>query len=1152
MNRQSKFKFQDSYNRDFFLSFIKTKLFPDNLDTEMKWENIEHNYKLNYIKSIKKLWEINFKKNIDIREIKHDSQYDPRVSITKEVFKVMNWKKTVLAIFYCNNSNEYRFSLITHYYGDDMKEESNPRRLSFLLGEWCKSKTPEEYLIDKWEIKDEKDLYARFNVEVVTDKFFDEYLKLFFELYIALMDESDGNEFKSEVVEEQGVDPVKFTKNLLSKLVFLYFIQKKWWLWGQSEDWKDWDWNFIFNLWKDYKNNNESKIPEEKRTWNFYHDYLEYLFYEGLNNNERENWFDKYFKCKIPFLNWWLFRQEYNKDNKKANVRPKDSVFYNEKTWVLDIFELYNFTVYEEDLENKEMAIDPNMLGQIFEKLIIVTKNNIEQLLKEYIKRKTKWKKIKMNIEKWKVNNKNLWAFYTPREIVDYMSKKSLIYTISQYLLEKNIYWQNHKKIESIVKKIFQYKDKNIFKKEIEKNSKEDFLEIISMIEDIDIYLKEVKILDPAVWSWAYPIWIMHEIQNIRQYIYEQFLESKKHIKWQQIVEEILKNNLYWVDIDPGAISIARLRFWLTLVIYMKSPDPLPNLEFKLVCGNTLIPLEARESLFDEDKDIYNRIRKLSQKWFRPKTKEERREILIEYTNLLNKLWEKYKFKSRKSDQINSYKPFNIDCSSIFFDSYFMFGINKFDLVIGNPPYINIKSGFSEEIKNIYTKIYKTAVWQYDLFSLFLEYSLNYGKIVSLIIPKPFIVNENYIEIRKLILNKWIKELLTWSNIFKTANVESSMIITNYIEEKNIEISIFEKKTIQKISDFNKDFSEIIPLKIISPEISIKNISIIKKVIKWSQKAWIILDIKRWVEAGKKDSSITNKKNTTPVLFWENIQRYNINYQKKYILYDDRNEKKFKNINMYKWKKILLRRVGNNIIATLDLNNFIWLNTIYFLKVIDEKYNIHYILWLLNSKLISYWFINVFVLTDKLFPYIRKSQLNYIPIKPFSTKIQKLFIKIIDRILSITSVEGYSNEKKLKKEIEDLEREIDLMVYKIYEITYKEVKIVDKDFWMVEEKYNSYKIWDNINITSLEAEANSKTYAITMQNKENIFNGLSEVIAQIAKETNREISEIMSMKTLEEITKIQPKTKDELMKTWKDKEKVEIYWDRILNFTNKY
>ncbi len=548
--------FNQPYKRDSYQSFL-TKFLPDDymIENENVLENI--NILLNKIENAHLIGHCE-SLELSIYEMYHSSENDPRITVAREAFKILSQysKKRALVFFISKNPDIYRFSLITI----DLKLEenkikniiSNPKRYSYLLGKDSKLKTFQDRLLkilnnDFDEIKrivSYEDIQERFSVEPVTNEFFIKYKELFDRILKFLKKDPIFQQIK---INDPELTEDLFARKLLGQIVFLYFLQKKKWLGGIPDDSNNWtDGRKDFLRWGlNHCIKNESNI---------YFRFLEPLFYNGLNNNAV---FLEFFnnRIKVPFLNGGLFESLYDTDQYKLGLN--DSLFTNKnETGIFDIFDCYNFTIDENTDFEQDVAIDPEMLGKVFENLIDSEERSAHG------------------------------SFYTPREIVDYMTKESL----RQHLINKLKLTFDEDKVRKYIEALFEYKDNFVDKKEL-KNYGNDFESQFYAIKDIVgpvlQSLRNIKIVDPAIGSGAFSVGILHEIVSIKHYLETQFLN--KDVSIYKLKKEIIQDNIYGVDLDPGAVEIAKLRLWLSLVVDSDFPEPLPNLEYKIMQGNSLI-----------------------------------------------------------------------------------------------------------------------------------------------------------------------------------------------------------------------------------------------------------------------------------------------------------------------------------------------------------------------------------------------------------------------------------------------------------------------------------------------------------------------------------------------------------------------------------
>lgn len=1042
-----------------------------------------------------RLGTVELDQEISVLEIQQKSSKDPRITLTKDAFKILddNGIDNALVIFYSPDNTSYRLSLLTTKYADwDNKKTSSYKRYSYILWPGEKTKTPEKQLLNP--IKDYDDLISRFDVEVVRKDFFEKYLELFVRLY---KDIKKDNDF-TDLLLSQKVDIVSFTKNLLWKIVFLYFIQQKGWLglWHKEKEYGKGHKNFMRVMRDNFKNSGESMSTE--KTWYFYNDYLERLFFAGLNVDRRDNddWFPN-LQMKVPYLNWWLFKEDYQWWEKYVTKITND-IFSNvdskwdDADWILDVFDRYNFTIDEDSLYDSDIAVDPEMLGRIFEKMISISNDNIDEVVALY---DNKGKKSKIDF--WKELNKKLGAFYTPREIVHYMTKESLI----AYLVN-NIKWDKEQN-EKLIRDLFELKEQFLLSKEdlTKTNFSSDiFDKLWWIIEQIDDALKKVKILDPAVWSWAFPMGLLHETSSIRYYIYGVFyktfgvnIDEYKNEIWKislyKIKREIILNNIYGVDIDPGAIDIARLRFWLSLVVDEDQPEPLPNFEFKFVCANTLIPLEEEtkeKDLFAQwDEPKLETLKKYKREYYNASGNKEKRELkerIRDYTKIDGTLFSEPTLRAKQMAEFGANFDNSKHSHSFFDPSLMMSEWRGFDIVIGNPPYVNIYD-INNSLKKSYSK-YKTAFQKYDLYVLFYEKWIELLKQwwnINFITSNKFLSQWYWYELRKLFLKNKLNLIINFNyDIFDNATVRTLILLC----EKSIPKDTNKIKIIDINSKKDKDkFQNLIYDKIeqnvfketdqnnFRINLTEEKIKILEKIKEWNLLLEDICSINYWARVSSKDWSLWkdnfiydyNNWNYKEYFEWKDLWSYSIsknvkflNYQKE-LLYNPMFEELFENPKLvwlctlsdiyklrynydYKWMYCNHSIVIITLWFLLDWVDNVTINrTISDQKIkLSKKFQYQYLQSILNSKLIKF-FVNE-LLYD--WTHFYPNHMKQLPIKNISPEQQKPFIEKVDQILTITNQPWYDSKNPPKEQL-DLEKEIDRMVYELYGLTDEEIKTVE-------------------------------------------------------------------------------------------------------------
>jgi hypothetical protein len=548
---------------------------------------------------------------------------------------------------------DWRFSLVKMDYKFEktktgkmkVKEEFTPaRRWSFLVGLNEKSHTAqsrlEDILANDKQAPTLAELENAFDIETVTKEFFLKYRDLFLWTKEALDSVVKNNPKVKAEFEAKGVDTVNFAKKLLGQIVFLYFLQKKGWFGvGRDDDWGTGSKHFLRELFEKKHCNYD----------NFFNDILEPLFYEALRSGKDREHIDYYycrFNCKIPFLNGGLFDPIGSYDWVHTDINLPDELFSNTlKTQegdigngILDVFDRYNFTVREDDPLEKEVAIDPELLGKAYEKFNAIRPDNFEEFISA-LKNGKKGQENKFN--------KKFGVYYTPREIVHYMCKQSLInylYTQAERSgLLSAIQKQDLEDLIEVGEMITEHEATALAKQERIKNGLQKSTQYTALLSDsirenaasIDQWLEEITVCDPAVGSGAFPVGMMNEIVRARN-VLSVFLDNRDRNDY-EFKRRCIEHSLYGVDIDPGAVEIAKLRLWLSLVVDeedIKNIKPLPNLDYKIVCGNSLLSVEKNLLNFQ----LFDELEKLKPLFFKETNPTQKQKYKKQIDNLISQI----------------------------------------------------------------------------------------------------------------------------------------------------------------------------------------------------------------------------------------------------------------------------------------------------------------------------------------------------------------------------------------------------------------------------------------------------------------------------------------------------------------------------------
>jgi hypothetical protein len=671
-------------------------------------------------------------------------------------------KDAALVVYVSPDQSDWRFSLVKMDYKFEksetgkvkVKEEFTPaRRWSFLVGAHEKSHTAQSRLVNILA-NDEyaptlKELEKAFDIETVTKEFFLKYRELFIRTKEALDKVIAKDPKVNADFVDKDVDTVNFAKKLLGQIIFLYFLQKKGWFGvGRDDDWGTGSKHFLRSLF-DKKHSDYN---------NFFNDILEPLFYEALriDRSHDDDYYSR-FNCKIPFLNGGLFDPIGNYDWVHTDINLPNDLFSNSRKTkegddgdgILDVFDRYNFTVREDEPLEKEVAIDPELLGKAYEKFNAIRPDNFDEFTKA-LKNGKKGEENKFN--------KKFGVYYTPREIVHYMCKQSLInylFTRAEETgLSSVIQKQDIEDLIEVGELITEHEATALIKQEKIKNGNQISTEYTALLSDsirentaaIDQWLEEITVCDPAVGSGAFPVGMMNEIVRARN-VLSVFLNDQKRSDY-EFKRRCIEHSLYGVDIDPGAVEIAKLRLWLSLVVdeeNIKNIKPLPNLDYKIVCGNSLLGYPYTPGGLEK-------IEKLKTYFFDETRPSEKNELKDQINHAIYDLY-------KNTEQSLGYKvtmDFKINFSEVFHEK------GGFDVVIANPPWgSRLAKEERQKLKIEYPEIDSSTPNSY---AYFIGLAKRISKhCIAYILPDSILIKD-YAKTRKL-LSPNIKTIRWFQNV---------------------------------------------------------------------------------------------------------------------------------------------------------------------------------------------------------------------------------------------------------------------------------------------------------------------------------------------------------------------------------------------------
>ena len=685
------------------------------------------------------------------------------------------------AFMFCYRKNEsvLRFSYVSEAWtfaddGSYQKESTDAKRFTYLLGEGHRSRTA----IQQFEkLRDSsltlKDLTKAFSVDAVSDMFFKGYKQQYEDIIFFVTgkrmvkvankweerQEGEPNEYIMQQFakfDNQEKAIRDYVKKLMGRLVFLQFLQKKGWLGVPAgAEWGAGDAEFIQNLFAECEDKDH-----------FVDNVLEVLFNDL--NTEREGNLSPltshHSPLKIPYLNGGLFERDVT-DETEFPLPAK----YMQS--LLDFFASYNFTIDENDPDDAEVGVDPEMLGRIFENLL--------------------------------EDNKDKGAFYTPKEIVSYMCRESLIAYLQTDIEDEPT--------KEAIRQFVTTHDVNA----LGTNSK--------FRQQVDEALKSVKICDPAIGSGAFPMGLLKELFQCRT-----ALEGITQSKAADIKKHIIQQNIYGVDIERGAVDIARLRFWLSLIVDEETPQALPNLDFKIMQGNSLLEqyegvelsgmsLNEQEKhktkkgeawqqslAFDEHIALDNIQHAIKEYYF---TNDHTAKVNLRA--IINENVRSYILNLKGCTQDIQKKLQNLPIPNnqfflwhIYFKEVFDGG--GFDIVIGNPPYVSTK-GRAEEEKNNLNSAFGFVD---DLYHHFIIHGFNILKekgIQSMITSDTYFTTLTKTSLRKKFLSYSMLQIVHWGHdIFEDALVSTATFFCQKCNKEKTIIKFYDVKGKKTIWDGTK------------------------------------------------------------------------------------------------------------------------------------------------------------------------------------------------------------------------------------------------------------------------------------------------------------------------------------------------------------
>lgn len=1131
-------EFNKAYNRNELVKFLRTNFLPEDFIQE---ETLLANPKqFQYTQQVTRLGECKSLELV-VFEVAHSSVSDARVGLTKEAFRMLadEFCERALVFFVPQDDNSnYRFSLIeiTLEQKDGsakvQRTFSNPHRYSYYLGEGISYHTPNKYLNEAGRVVSIEDLRSRFSVEVLTKAFYQELSdwyawavkKVHFPNIID--DDNDNEAYNSEAMIR-----------LITRLIFVWFIKQRHLVPDEFFDER----YISDHLLKSFTPNAETTLFGKADNSYYYKGILQNLFFAMLNSpitpegkdtiserrfrkdrNDYDN--NKLMRHKelfkdpelfvelankyVPFLNGGLFDCLDDKDNGKyfdaftdreeiaKQLIVPDYLFFGEDVgrnidlseWygdkrkkkvsargIIDILKRYNFTVEENTPFDQDVSLDPELLGKVF-----------ENLLASY------------NPETQTTARKQTGSFYTPREIVQYMVDESLVAHLKRTVGDN---------LETEYRKLIQYTDE-------EPNLTDEQRKAILQ----SIY--QCKVLDPACGSGAFPMGMLQQMVHILNRIDPDNREWKNMMVKNAISETseaylnatdderkemvadiersfnenvnrpdyarklyLIENCIYGVDIQPIAIQISKLRFFISLVVDQKTNDnpvdnfgirPLPNLEAKFVAANTLIGLHNQTNLFvtDDIKWMQDEMKVAKHKIFGAKTVKTKRKYKELVAQLRIQMVEELKRLRAVSDEdhlmLLDWDMFDQNKAAKFFDPNWMFGIDGgFDVVIGNPPYIQLQANNGQLALLYADKGFATYFGTGDIYCLFFEKGnkllIDRG-VLSYINPNTWLQSITFGDFRK-----YLSSNFSWNSILITDKIFEATVDTHCVvfnkSYNQIDCKIYRKKknTISFLHTISRSritrTSECINI-----ESDTRISELVNKILNNNRRFAEIYNIYNGVkpfEKGKGAPPQTEKtmkekpyvkegvkpgEDWSPLLRGSLMNKYVSYWNNNYwILYGEWLAAPRKKEIFDAKEKIIIRQTGDSLIATIIGSGIICRDNLH-ICIPNCSTDSKYTLGLINSKFMNFIYSFINPERGEALAQVKKKHVELLPIKTSMPSQQQPIIDLVDKILAAKKADPRADTGAW-------EAEIDFLVYKLYGVSYDEVLVVDPGTPITREEY---------------------------------------------------------------------------------------------------
>ena len=953
-----------------------------------------------------------------------------RISLTNNSFKILKTHQIYRALIVYVNEDEtiWRLSLLTALPTFDSSGKiiisySNPRRHSYVLGSDVGIATARKYLSNMGRITDFEDLQFRFSIEVVNKDFYKEIANHFYQL-VGIHDNEGKQTIKPQLkLPEKNMKVVylhNYAVRLLGRVIFIWFLRNK------------------------ISNGGLPLMPigllgeNDAKAKDLLHSKMEPIFFEILNKtiDSRDSQFRNPDYDMIPYLNGGLFHASEGEGGDYYDSKVFSSDVDIPDKWFVNLFNTlntYNFTI-DENLENDvDLSIDPEMLGRVFENLL-----------------------AEINPETGQVARKSTGSFYTPRIIVNFMVEESL----TKYLTS------NTKVSEELIRKIIATTDHTDDELILSKSERTQIVEAVS----------KIRFLDPACGSGAFPISVLQRILWIVSRVDpkgEEFIDSQDFEGTESWLTEsrldylrkrkIIRDNLFGLDIQSVAVEIAKLRCFLTLIVDQEIEDgavnrgvvPLPNLDFKFICADSLTPLdENKQMTLGDDPDFEKKLSAIRNKYFATNDETKKLELRKKYTGLIEsdpKLFDA----SLRNQQLKTFKPFETNNQANFFDQHTMFGLDDFNMIIGNPPYVVLRSkAYKPQVAHLRSiSMYKFAQGgNLNLYRHFIERSirlLEEDGILSFIVPSTIIADKSSAGIRTMIKDstdlEFVIEFPEDAKIFESITQATTIFLLSrndkpkkdrpfYISIDNHNGSLPPEDRVVVDWEIIKTLS--------GPELSLPliksdfEIELIRKLR--TNRSTFVDQIKIYtgdIDQTKHSEFMSNTKANTLLVVGNHVSHFDINLS--LVKTDKRWFNKTKSHTFDLPERIVIQGIANmaqriRIKGSILPAGIVVGNSTNCIEKVSDEYSYEYLLGLLSSEVANWFFrkfstnnnVNAYEVVNVPFPSATKQQIGQVE-------------KSVKKLLDMAS----KSKQESDSWYEELIRMNDI-IFEIYGLTKEETDLV--------------------------------------------------------------------------------------------------------------